>query len=120
MGFESFMGSVPDDFRDDGFITIQETTPEPVKRNPHMRNFGNTEMAEFKKDESALNLVNSTPTRAAFGIGSAPSPIGTTPKPTKGILGAINWRRSSETLMVGGAFFVSGFMVKVLFDRYVK
>ena len=50
MAFDSFMGSPTDSFDrspDDGFITIST----PTTPNPKMKNFGNTEMADFKKDE---------------------------------------------------------------------
>ena len=120
MSFDSFMGGASDPFKDDdyddGFVTIGAP---PTTPNPKMKNFGNTEMAEFKKDATAMNLVNSPGTKSAFGIGSAPTPIASAPKWTKGKLGDVNWK-SSDTLMVGGAFFAAGLLAKVLFDRYYK
>ena len=120
MAFDSFMGSPTDSFDrspDDGFITIST----PTTPNPKMKNFGNTEMADFKKDESAMNLVNSPGTKSTFNLGSAPTPVVSKPKkaPKKGRLGDINWN-SSDTLMVGGAFFIAGVMSSVLFNRYYK
>lgn len=120
MSFDSFMGGPSDSFKDDGFITVQET-PAPTTPNPKMKQFGNTEMANFKTDESAMNIVNSAQTKRDFNLGSAPSPVvpGTPKRANKNKLGDIRWK-SSETLYVGGAFFVAGLAAKVLFDRYYK
>jgi hypothetical protein len=123
MAFDSFSGSPPDPFKDDdndGYITITGPEDDPPKINPQMKNFGNTEMASFKKDTSAINIVNSTPTKAAFNLGNPPpTPIGQTQPQRKKILGDIQWR-SNETLMVGGSFFIAGVMAVVLFNRYYK
>ena len=119
MAFDSFMGSPPDE----GFITLQDSPPPrpSTTPNPKMKNFGNTEMMNFKTDESAMDLVNSPSAKRDFGLCSAPAPVqqplGTTSK--KGRLGDIRWK-SSETLLVGAGFFSLGLLSKVLFDRYYK
>lgn len=121
MAFDSFMGSAPDN----GFITLQDPVQPRVQEttpNPKMKNFGNTEMASFKTDESAMKIVNSSSVKRDFGLGSAPTPVnpnlGKATK-KKGSLGDIRWK-SSETLMVGAAFFSLGVATKFLFDRYYK
>jgi len=119
MAFDSFMGSPPDE----GFITLQDSPPPrpSTTPNPKMKNFGNTEMMNFKTDESAMDLVNSPSAKRDFGLGSTPAPVqqplGTTSK--RGRLGDIRWK-SSETLLVGAGFFSLGLLSKVLFDRYYK
>lgn len=120
MSFESFMGGPSDSFADDGYITVQET-PAPTTPNPKMKQFGNTEMANFKTDQSAMDIVNSAQSKRDFNLGSAPSPVvpGTPKRASNKKLGDIRWK-SSETLYVGGAFFVAGLAAKVLFDRYYK
>ena len=121
MAFDGFMGSPPDPFKEDdnndGFITI--TGPDdPPTPNPKMKQFGNTEMAEFKKGTSAMDAVNDPYTQQTFNLGSNPTPAGIA-SPKKPILGAIDWK-SSETLLVGGAFFGMGILASVLFSRYYK
>ena len=121
MAFDSFMGSAPDH----GFITLQDP-PAPKREeftpNPKMKNFGNTEMATFKTDSSAMNIVNSAKVKNDFDLGSvhipAAQPLGSK-KTKKGGLGDIRWK-SSETLLVGAGFFALGLTTKVLFDRYYK
>jgi len=109
----------------EGFITLQDPiTPPPQQTtpNPKMKNFGNTEMASFNTDESAMNLVNSAGVKKDFGLGSASIPVGQPlgkASKQKGGLGDIRWR-SSETLYVGAAFFALGLTAKTLFDRYYK
>jgi len=121
MAFDSFMGSAPDH----GFITLQDP-PAPKREeftpNPKMKNFGNTEMATFKTDSSAMDIVNSATVKRDFDLGSAPipaaQPLGSK-KVKKGSLGDIRWK-SSETLLVGAGFCALGLTTKVLFDRYYK
>ena len=70
MAFDSFMGSAPDH----GFITLQDPpapAPQEFTPNPKMKNFGNTEMATFKTDSSAMNIVNSPKVKRDFDLGSA-------------------------------------------------
>ena len=120
MAFDSFMGSAPDT----GFITLQDPVQpkqEEFTPNPKMKNFGNTEMASFKTDASAMNIVNSAGVKRDFNLGSTPIPVEQplgAPAKKKG-LGDIRWK-SSETLLVGAGFFALGLTTKVLFDRYYK
>ena len=79
-----------------------------------MAGFGNTEMADFDKGSSAMDITNAPHTKQTYGLSGLSSPA-----TKKGRLGVINWK-GNDTLMVGGAFFVAGLLSKMMFDRFVK
>ena len=104
MAFDSFMGSAPDPF--------DLSTPAQLP-DVGISGLGNTEMVDFPKSSSAMDITNEPHTKQTFGLSGLSSPA------KKSRLGVINWKKS-DTLMVGGAFFAAGLLSKILFDRYIK
>jgi len=85
---------------------------------------GNTEMQDFKTNDSAMNIVNSGTTASDFGLGSA-STHSSAPKTTPTNLfrsrkmGDMNAKTGEFWGLVGLSFAV-GVLGKTMFDKYYK
>ena len=98
MSFESFMGSVPTDgFQGNGLVG---------------ENLGNTEMASFETDQSAMDAVNSAEVKADFGLAGVQAQAHSLQQ-----IGDMNVR-TSEFWGYGAVFFGVGVLSTILFNRY--
>ena len=119
-----FMGiNTPDD---DGPIFVQ--TMNQGSDGRLVNGLGNSEMQDFKTNDSALNAVNSPSTKSEFGLGSGPSTSTSygSPSPATRVapmpvsrMGALDVK-SGEFWGLVGLAFASGVLGKHLFDTYVK
>ena len=124
MSFKPFMGVT--DSSADGPIFVD--TISSSNDGKMVENLGNSDMKDFKTNDSAMNLVNSPSVKKEFNLGSGPS-VSTTPGssipaaravPIKSRkMGAIDMK-SGEFWGVVGLSVCAGVLGKYLFDQYVK
>ena len=123
--YKPFMGA-HDKPSDDGPIFVQ--TMNQSDQGKVVDNLGNSDMKDFKTNDSAMKIVNSPQVKKEFNLGSGPA-TSTTPSmpytatrvaPIKSRkMGAIDMK-SGEFWGVVGLAFAGGVLGKYLFDQYVK
>lgn len=124
MSFKPFMGV--SDSSGDGPIFVD--TLSSSNGGKMVDNLGNSDMKDFKTNDSAMKLVNSPSVKKEFNLGSGPS-VSTSPgtsTPATRVapirsrkMGAIDMK-SGEFWGVVGLSFAAGVLGKHLFDTYVK
>jgi hypothetical protein len=120
-----FMGiSTPQD--PDGPIFVQ--TMNQGSEGKLVNSLGNSDMQDFKTNDSAINTLNSPSTKSEFGLGSGPSTSTSygSPSPATRVapmkvhrMGQLDMK-SGEFWGVVGLAFAGGVLGKHLFDTYVK
>jgi hypothetical protein len=118
-----FMGVNPPD---DGPIFVQ--TMNAGNDGKLVSGLGNSDMQNFKTNDTALNTLNSQSIKSEFGLGSGPSTSTSYGIPTPAIsvapmktrkMGHLNVK-SGEFWGLVGLAFGCGVLGKHLFDTYVK
>jgi len=118
-----FMGVNPPD---DGPIFVQ--TMNQGSEGKIVSGLGNSDMQNFKTNDTALDAVNSPSIKTEFGLGNGPSTSTSygTPTPATRVapmkarkMGQLNVK-SGEFWGLVGLAFASGVLGKHLFDTYVK
>ena len=106
MAFDSFMGSAAsprDGFQGNGYVSVDATS---------FGDLGNTEMAAFEKDDSAMNALNAPATKDTFGLAGVQAQAHSLHAP----IGDINAKTSEFWGMVALSFG-AGVLATVLFNR---
>jgi hypothetical protein len=119
-----FMGvNTPED---DGPIFVQ--TMNAGSEGKLVSGLGNSDMQNFKTNDSAMDALNSQSIQAEYGLGNGPSTSTSygTPTPATRVapmktrkMGQLNVK-SGEFWGLVGLAFASGVLGKHLFDTYVK
>tara|TARA_B100000035_G_C20707474_1_gene425473 strand:+ start:153 stop:530 length:378 start_codon:yes stop_codon:yes gene_type:complete len=125
MKHKPFMGITEDaGSGDDGPIFVQ--TMNQGSDGKLVDNLGNSDMKDFKTDNSAMQAVNSPQVKKEFNLGAGPTASTAIPAPmprgnpkTSKRLGQLNMK-SGEFWGVVGLSFAVGVLGKHLFDTYVK
>jgi hypothetical protein len=111
---------------DDGPIFVQ--TMNADSEGKLVSGLGNSDMQNFKTNDTALNTLNSPSIKTEFGLGSGPSTSTSYGTPTPATrVAPMNARKMGHLNVKSGEFwglvglaFASGVLGKHLFDTYVK
>jgi hypothetical protein len=119
-----FMGITDEASTDDGPIFVQ--TMNQGSDGKMVSGLGNSDMKDFKTDNTAMNAVNSPQVKKEFNLGHAPSASTAIPAPMPRGNPKMSKRfgqldmKSGEFWGVVGLSFAVGVLGKHLFDTYVK
>ena len=102
MAFDSFMGAMGNlnDFQGNGYVSDNT-------------NLGNTEMADFQTDDSAMDIVNLPEIKEEFGLAGIQQQAVNLQHPDIGDMNAT----TSEFWGYGALFFGVGVLATILFNR---
>ena len=123
--YKPFMGA-HDKPSDDGPIFVQ--TMNQSDQGKVVDSLGNSDMKDFKTNDSAMKIVNSPQVKKEFNLGSGPATSTTPSMPSpatrvapikSGKMGQLDMK-SGEFWGVVGLSVCAGVLGKYLFDQYVK
>jgi hypothetical protein len=107
-----WMGGTEEDDMDDGFIPVIDGALEQEAKE--MQTLGNTDMANMRTDQSAMNIMNDPSNLKMHGLAGMPG----LPSPPRNPLGRIANNR--ETMMMLGVGALLGVGIKALWDFRTK